>query len=285
MFVALQAGFPARGDFGLAASSSQLWVAGGRHVNSLSYGDSQLFNDVWSSEDGSVWELNTTAAPWEPRCMHMMEYNENQLVIFGGMTRLPDPPPPPVKTPAEKALDAALNAPTERTVDAGDNVITSDSGETIKFELINNLRLVMSEEVWAWNTVIGGGMWVICCLGCCFVAHIGGLAAQWTQDFANHTDTMYYVRPESRLWGLKYLDLNTRLALESVGYNTLGDILDTTADKVCMAFIARALVRQRLPPSNVGRACCVLRLPKRWTWCRSSVTSLPTCRRSWSGAR
>ena len=161
LFVRAQGGWPARGDFGVAVGSGQLWIAGGRGVNSRVFGDSKLYNDVWSSTDGKTWELNTTEAPWEPRCIHGMEFNENQIVIFGGMTRVPDPPPPAVKTPAEKALDAALNAPTERTVDTSGTLATNADGETVKFELINNLRLVMSEEVWAWNIVTGGGAFAV----------------------------------------------------------------------------------------------------------------------------
>jgi len=211
IFSFFKGGWPARGDFGLAVGSGQLWIAGGRWVNSREFGNSKLLNDIWSSQDGATWELNTTSAPWEPRCMHSMEFNENQLVIIGGMTRVPDPPPPPVLTPAEKAEAAALNAPNERTTDTSATVAVVN-GETVNFELINNLRLVMTEDVWTWDIVTGG--------------------AEWVLDFDNHTDTMYYIRPESKLWSLRVMDLDTQLALEGIGITELSHIANTDPDRV-----------------------------------------------------
>ena len=51
-------------------------------------------------------------------------------------------------------------------------------------------------------------------------------------DFDNHTDTQYYVRPSSKLWRLSFLDLNTRLALNSVGITTVGQIQNTDPELV-----------------------------------------------------
>lgn len=74
-------------------------------------------------------------------------------------------------------------------------------------------------------------------------------------DFDNHTDTQYYVRPSSKLWRLKFLDLNTRLALNSVGITTVGDIQNSDPALVRCAVPSRSpAVRtsQRVrPPWNV----------------------------------
>ena len=70
-----QAAWPARGDHAVAVGAGQFWLVAGRGINSLVYGETELYNDVWTSVDGVSWRLNSTGGPFIPRCMHLLVCN------------------------------------------------------------------------------------------------------------------------------------------------------------------------------------------------------------------
>jgi len=61
----------------------RMWILGG--TTSYYYGDStNLLNDVWSSEDGQNWTLETADAAWKPRAYHQAVVLNNKIYVMGG---------------------------------------------------------------------------------------------------------------------------------------------------------------------------------------------------------
>ncbi len=52
------------------------------------------YNDVWRTQDGTNWELVTSAAQWTPRPGHQCLVLQDQFVLFGGFGLSPDPSNP-----------------------------------------------------------------------------------------------------------------------------------------------------------------------------------------------
>lgn len=75
-----KAGWSGRAKFELVSFKDRLWVIGGYTGDN---GRKPLTSEVWSSADGAVWTLESTA-PWEPRCDFQVEVYNDQLVVMGG---------------------------------------------------------------------------------------------------------------------------------------------------------------------------------------------------------
>ena len=66
----------------------KLWVLGG--TEDYYFGDdTSLKNDVWSSEDGKTWKLETAKASWSPRAYHASVVLNGKLWVFGGGSYVP----------------------------------------------------------------------------------------------------------------------------------------------------------------------------------------------------
>lgn len=83
--------FEARDSHALIAFKNKLWVMGGLNGNCcvqklgvVDYEKAPHFADIWSSEDGKVWELKNQNAPWEKRrSIQVVEFN-GKLWLLGG---------------------------------------------------------------------------------------------------------------------------------------------------------------------------------------------------------
>jgi hypothetical protein len=78
------AGWSPRLGAASADFQNRMWIFGGTsdfyHSN-----DKTLFNDIWSSEDGQTWRLETESAPWNPRAYHkVVELNGKLWLTAGG---------------------------------------------------------------------------------------------------------------------------------------------------------------------------------------------------------
>ncbi len=63
---------------GSAVLHGRMWLLGGGIYQS------EYYNDVWSSPDGSNWQLHTGAAPWAPRQYHdVAAFNDRLWVLEG----------------------------------------------------------------------------------------------------------------------------------------------------------------------------------------------------------
>jgi len=58
---------------------NKLWMSGG-----LRYADKTFLNDIWSSEDGTNWQLEKKNAEWSPRRGHTLIEFKNKLWLLGG---------------------------------------------------------------------------------------------------------------------------------------------------------------------------------------------------------
>lgn len=65
---------------GYAVFRDRMWIIGG----DCNQGHYQ--NDVWSSDDGANWRLETDNAPWAPRALHYTVVHDNKIWIMGGQT-------------------------------------------------------------------------------------------------------------------------------------------------------------------------------------------------------
>ncbi len=76
------------GRAGLSAASfkGKLWVLAGSQGDDVSIGGSGriFFNDVWYSNDGSVWHLATDSAPWPARAGGVALVKGGWLYLMGG---------------------------------------------------------------------------------------------------------------------------------------------------------------------------------------------------------
>jgi hypothetical protein len=90
-----------RWRLGAASFKGRLWIAGGL---ASPYEEAQAYrSDVWSSEDGSVWRLETDAAAFGPRAGLSLVAHAGYLWAFGGEGPLPP------SEPGQKARIAALD--------------------------------------------------------------------------------------------------------------------------------------------------------------------------------
>jgi len=61
----------------------KMWILGG--TTEYYYGDStSLLSDVWSSEDGKNWTLETANAGWAPRAYHQAIVLNDKIYVMGG---------------------------------------------------------------------------------------------------------------------------------------------------------------------------------------------------------
>jgi hypothetical protein len=73
----------------VAVFKDRMWVLGG--TENYYFGDqSSLKNDVWSSPDGTTWELVTAEAGWAPRAYHQAAVLNDRLYVFGGGNYVPE---------------------------------------------------------------------------------------------------------------------------------------------------------------------------------------------------
>ena len=68
---------------GLVKFKGRLWLLGGSE--DYYFGDDKsLKNDVWSSANGTVWQLETAHAEWSPRAYHQAAVLNDKIYLFGG---------------------------------------------------------------------------------------------------------------------------------------------------------------------------------------------------------
>jgi hypothetical protein len=66
----------------------RMWVLGG--TEDYYFGNQKsLKNDVWSSSDGKVWNLECAEAPWAPRAYHQAVVLGDKIYVFGGGNYVP----------------------------------------------------------------------------------------------------------------------------------------------------------------------------------------------------
>jgi hypothetical protein len=83
------AGWSARLGAGLVEFKGKLWILGG--CEDYFFGDAtSLKNDVWSSEDGKTWKLETAQAEWAPRAFHQAAVLNGRIYVLGGGNYLPE---------------------------------------------------------------------------------------------------------------------------------------------------------------------------------------------------
>ena len=90
------AAWPAREGHQLVVFKNKVWLLGGvnygKHTffpwffGGISFGKNQLFNDVWSSEDGINWKEATNNAGWSPRWDDAAGVFDNKLWVIDGMS-------------------------------------------------------------------------------------------------------------------------------------------------------------------------------------------------------
>lgn len=86
--VAAAAGWSPRLAAGAVVFKDKLWILGGSE--DYYFGNERsLRNDVWSSEDGANWILETSSAPWAPRAFHQALVFDGRLWVLGGGNYLP----------------------------------------------------------------------------------------------------------------------------------------------------------------------------------------------------
>ena len=65
---------------GYVVFKEKMWIVGGdpllKHYQ----------NDVWSSEDGAVWQQVTANAPWGQRNLHVTMVHDGKIWVMGGQT-------------------------------------------------------------------------------------------------------------------------------------------------------------------------------------------------------
>lgn len=84
----------ARAGAAVVATDGRLFVIGGEEgftCEPLPDCEAPYFNDVWSSSDGTTWDLVTDDAPWSPRPGHVCEPLEGRIVCFGGFGLVENP--------------------------------------------------------------------------------------------------------------------------------------------------------------------------------------------------
>lgn len=83
------AGWTPRLAAGLVQFKGRMWMLGG--TENYYFGDAKsLKNDVWSSADGTNWELATADAGWSPRAYHQAAVLNDRIYVFGGGNYVPE---------------------------------------------------------------------------------------------------------------------------------------------------------------------------------------------------
>ena len=80
--------FTERQDTQVVEFNGKLWMTGGYHYVNLwpNPSLSEYYADIWSSEDGIHWDLETNEAPFSPRSNHQMVVANGALWLTGGYT-------------------------------------------------------------------------------------------------------------------------------------------------------------------------------------------------------
>lgn len=74
---------------GLVEFKGRMWLLGG--TENYYFGDqASLKNDVWSSEDGKTWQLETGQAPWSARAYHQAVVHRDRIWVLGGGNYVPE---------------------------------------------------------------------------------------------------------------------------------------------------------------------------------------------------
>lgn len=74
---------------GLVVFKDKLWLLGGTE-NYYFGNEKSLKNDVWSSEDGKTWKLETDHAGWSPRAYHQAVVLNDRLYVIAGGNYVPE---------------------------------------------------------------------------------------------------------------------------------------------------------------------------------------------------
>ena len=83
------AGWTPRMASACAVFKGKMWILGG--TEKYYFGDNtNLKNDVWSSEDGKTWTCETEHAGWSPRAYHQAVVMNDKLYVMGGGNYLPE---------------------------------------------------------------------------------------------------------------------------------------------------------------------------------------------------
>ncbi len=75
--------FARRAGHACTVFNNRIWLSGGYFETETDY---TLFDDVWSSEDGIIWDQATGSAEYYSRAWHKMAAYDDQLWIIGGET-------------------------------------------------------------------------------------------------------------------------------------------------------------------------------------------------------
>lgn len=67
----------------------RMWILGGTE-NYYFGNEKSLKNDVWSSDDGKTWTLETEHAGWSPRAYHQAAVLGDRIYVFGGGNYVPE---------------------------------------------------------------------------------------------------------------------------------------------------------------------------------------------------
>jgi hypothetical protein len=65
---------------GYVIFKNRMWIVGGDPLQK------HYQNDVWSSEDGKLWQCVTREAPWGPRALHYTVAFKDRIWVMGGQT-------------------------------------------------------------------------------------------------------------------------------------------------------------------------------------------------------
>lgn len=74
---------------GLVEFKGRMWLIGGTE-NYYFGNESSLKNDVWSSDDGRTWRLETANAPWSARAYHQVVVHRDRIYVLGGGNYVPE---------------------------------------------------------------------------------------------------------------------------------------------------------------------------------------------------
>lgn len=83
------AGWSPRIAAGAVVFQNKMWILGG--TQNYYFGDDcDLKSDVWSSEDGKTWKLETADAGWSPRAYHAAVVHDGRIWVLGGGNYVPN---------------------------------------------------------------------------------------------------------------------------------------------------------------------------------------------------
>lgn len=69
---------------GSAVMNGRIWILGGGTYDTPTTTHRNIYNDVWSSDDGVNWTQHTSQAPWHPRQYHDVAVWDNKLWVMEG---------------------------------------------------------------------------------------------------------------------------------------------------------------------------------------------------------